>query len=69
MSTSKFLRLTDVEKFTGLKRASIYARAAAGTFPRPVKLGARASGWLVSELDDWADARVRESRPSEEEPQ
>ena len=45
------LRLPEVEKRTGLRRASIYRRAAAGTFPKPVRLGPNSTGWLESEID------------------
>lgn len=47
----RVLRLREVEERTGLKRASLYRRAAAGTFPKPVRLGANSSGWIESEVD------------------
>lgn len=34
------IKLAEVRKRTALSRSSIYAKAAAGTFPRPVKQGA-----------------------------
>jgi prophage regulatory protein len=58
----KFLRLRDVALTTGLSRSSIYRLAELGMFPTPVRLGARASGWVTSEIQDWCDARVRQSR-------
>jgi len=45
------LRLPEVEKRTGLSRAAIYKRAAAGTFPKPLRIGPNSSGWLESEID------------------
>ena len=64
MSTeAKFLRMPAVEARTGLKRPTIYALASAGRFPRPVKIGPRASAWVLQEIQDWEDARIRESRP------
>lgn len=47
------LRLPDVIALVGLCRASIYARAAQRTFPRPIKLTAHASGWRVGEVRAW----------------
>lgn len=47
------LRLPEVEKRTGLRRASIYRRAAAGTFPKPVRMGPNSTGWLESEIDSF----------------
>ncbi|MBL4753708.1 MAG: AlpA family phage regulatory protein [Flavobacteriales bacterium] len=34
-------------------------------FPRPIKLGLRASGWLESEISDWIDQRIKASRSGE----
>jgi prophage regulatory protein len=45
------LRLPEVEKRSGLRRATIYKRAADGTFPKPVRLGPNSTGWLESEID------------------
>lgn len=56
------LRLPAVKARTGLSRSSLYQRIRNGNFPRPVKLGPRASGWLESEVDAWIDARVKCSR-------
>jgi prophage regulatory protein len=56
----QFLRREAVERATGLKRASIYAKIAAGTFPRPVKLGGHAVGWLETEIETWQKARIAE---------
>ena len=47
------LRRKQVEARTGLARSTIYLRIQDGTFPRPINLGARAVGWLESEVTDW----------------
>jgi len=52
------LRLPLVKARTGLSRSTIYLRAAEGTFPKPVSLGARAVGWLESEIEAWLASRV-----------
>lgn len=56
------LRRKQVEGRTGLSRSTIYLRVSEGTFPKPVNLGARAVGWLESEIDGWLTSRVEESR-------
>ena len=58
------LRLPTVKARTGLSRSTIYQRVSAGTFPRPVNLGARAVGWLESEVDSWLAAQIERSRKS-----
>ena len=50
-------RLPLVIETTGLSRSSIYAYVASGNFPAPLKLGARSSGWLASEIDAWLESR------------
>jgi prophage regulatory protein len=57
-SPVRILRLRDVEERVGLRRANIYRRAATGTFPKPIRLGPNASGWIESEIDAWLAERV-----------
>lgn len=45
------LRLPEVERRTGLRRATIYRRAGEGTFPKPVRMGPNSTGWFESEID------------------
>lgn len=56
------LRLPAVKARTGLSRSSIYLWIANGKFPAPVSLGARAVGWLESEVDEWLAHRIAQSR-------
>jgi prophage regulatory protein len=56
------LRLPAVQSRTGLSRSSIYLAVAQGNFPRQVPLGARAVGWLESDIDAWLDSRLAERR-------
>ena len=62
----RFLRLPEVLARTGLSRSTIYVRLDQGRFPRPVSLGARAVGWLESEVDEWIRERITESRGDSE---
>jgi prophage regulatory protein len=57
-----FLRRRDVEKRVGLRRSAIYDAVKLGTFPAPVRLGARSVGWLEHEISAWIEARVAASR-------
>ena len=54
------LRLKEVCRRTGKSRSDIYRCVTEGTFPRPVKLGERASAWVESEAVDWILARIHE---------
>lgn len=50
-------RLPAVKARTGMSRSKIYRLVAAGDFPRPIKLGERASAWIASEIDAWIAGR------------
>jgi prophage regulatory protein len=58
----KLIRLPETLAKTGLSRTRLYEAVAAGTFPKPAKLGsdARAIGFLESEVDEWIGARLAE---------
>lgn len=52
------LRLPEVKGKTGLSRSTIYLWIKAGKFPKQLKLGARSSGWIESDIDKWIDGKV-----------
>jgi len=60
----RFFRIRDVEKFTGLSRASIYRLMREGKFPRPVRLGERAVAWTIDDREIWAENRPTASSRS-----
>jgi len=62
-STPIILRRPQVEARTGLSRSTLYQYIQDGLFPRPVSLGARAVGWLESEVTAWIAARAKAVRP------
>jgi len=66
------LRLSEVERQTGIKRSLIYKKIGDATFPRPTKLGQRVSVWPQSSITRWInsvvegetlDARVQSRKP------
>ena len=52
------LRLNSVRERTGLSRSTIYQRIQEGKFPKPIRLGMRAVGWLESEVEAWLQQRI-----------
>lgn len=50
------LRRDAVERMTGLPRSTLYAKVAAGEFPKPVRLGARSVGWFEQDIAAWQQA-------------
>lgn len=56
------LRMPEVERTTGLKKSTIYLLIKQSQFPSPISLGGRASGWLLSEINQWKAERIAISR-------
>ena len=61
---SRVLRLKHVQERVGLGRSTIYDRMNPKsprydeTFPKPIKLGIAAIGWVEAEIDAWIKSRV-----------
>ncbi|WP_076071768.1 helix-turn-helix transcriptional regulator [Sphingomonas montana] len=52
------VRLPEVRRRTGLHRATIYRKVAAGTFPQQFQLSQNCVGWYESDVNAWvADPR------------
>ncbi len=62
MAMNTLLRLPKVEAMTGYKRSTIYKKIKDGTFPAPIALGERASAWVETEINDWIESRIEQSR-------
>ncbi len=53
----RLMRMPEVLKLTGLSHASIYRTP---TFPKPVRIGERASAWVAAEVCEWIEARIKQ---------
>jgi prophage regulatory protein len=53
------LRLPDVLSRSGHRRATLYKLVREGSFPAPVRIGARAVAWRSDQIDEWIDSRPR----------
>jgi prophage regulatory protein len=61
------LRIRAVIAKTGLSRSSLYKKVSEKTFPTPVALGrgARAVGWIESQVDHWLENLTVKTRTDE----
>ena len=59
MAISRLLRLRAVLERTGLSRTQLYDLKAAGKFPQPLRIGARAVAWREDEIEAWIRQRPR----------
>ncbi|MBC3249395.1 AlpA family transcriptional regulator [Serratia fonticola] len=60
--TNTLIRLPDVQRRTGYSKAWIYRLMSQGKFPTSVKIGSRAIAFVESEIDEWVNQRIAESR-------
>ncbi|NLU14763.1 MAG: AlpA family transcriptional regulator [Serratia liquefaciens] len=61
-TAQSFIRLPDVQRRTGYSKAWIYRLMSQGKFPTSVKIGTRAIAFVESEIDEWVNERIAESR-------
>jgi len=55
---SKVLKVKQVAEEINVSVQQIYKLVSKGTFPKPIKLGERGSGWVTSEVDAWLQSKV-----------
>ncbi|EGT5683797.1 helix-turn-helix transcriptional regulator [Cronobacter turicensis] len=56
------IRMPEILRRTGYGKAWIYRLIAQGRFPHPVKIGSRSIAFVESEIDEWINQRIAESR-------
>ena len=67
VTTTKFLKLPEVRVRTGKSRSAIYQGVKDGTFPKPIKLGPRAVGWIEAEIEAHNQSCIDASRSRDTE--
>ena len=63
----RIIRWPIVHYKVGFCRSHVHKLVSQGSFPKPIKLGLRSSGWVESEIDTWLEQRIAESRPNNPE--
>lgn len=57
MESSRILRMPALTRHVGLSKATIYRLLRHRRFPKPIRLGERAVGWRLEDIDEWIDGR------------
>ena len=57
----EFIGMKFITRLTGLSDKWFYKLIQEGVFPKPIKMG-RASRWLKSDLEEWLQAKINDSR-------
>lgn len=54
------IKIRGVTLVTQISRSAIYELIKKGLFPKPIKLGVRASGWFESEIEQWLEEKAKQ---------
>ena len=57
LQARKVYRMKELVMLLGVSKETIYYWIRKGSFPRPIKLGTRISGWLGEDILKWIDER------------
>lgn len=60
--SQNLIRLAEVQRRTGYSKAWIYRLISQNKFPGTIKIGPRAIAFVESEIDQWINQRISESR-------
>ncbi|EOV0999187.1 helix-turn-helix transcriptional regulator [Edwardsiella piscicida] len=60
--SQSLIRLSEVQRRTGYSKAWIYRLLKEKRFPQSIKIGSRSIAFVESEVDDWINQRIAESR-------
>ncbi|HBU7384130.1 TPA: AlpA family transcriptional regulator [Klebsiella pneumoniae] len=61
-TTKRFIRVPEVLRRVGFGRTKLYELIRQGRFPEQVKIGPRTVAFVESEIDEWIEAIIRNSR-------
>ncbi|ASK76088.1 TPA: AlpA family transcriptional regulator [Klebsiella pneumoniae] len=59
---NSLIRLAEAQRRTGYSKAWLYRLIGQKRFPQPVKIGSRSIAFIESEVDEWINQRIAESR-------
>ncbi|OAT21119.1 AlpA family transcriptional regulator [Buttiauxella noackiae ATCC 51607] len=60
--SKRLMKMPEVMHRTGNGKSWIYRLISQGRFPKPIKIGSRSIAFIESEVDEWINQRIAESR-------
>ena len=64
---TRVLRISEVSKMVGIARSTLYRYIDRGLFPKQIKIGPNASGWLETDIRAWIGSRSGQASDAVEE--
>lgn len=62
LQTRRIYRIKELVSLLGVSKETIYYWIRQGSFPKPIKLGSRLSGWLGEDVLKWLEERKDHSQ-------
>lgn len=59
---SQILKLPEVLHLTKVSKSKWYCEIRKGNAPKPIKLGDRAVAWVMDDVRQWLDQRIKQSK-------
>ena len=63
--SAEIIRLAAVCQRVGLSKTTVYQKIKKSEFPAPLKLGKRAVGFLVADVEKWITSRERTTQAAQ----
>lgn len=60
--SQSLIRFAEVQKRTGYSKAWLYRLMSEQRFPTAIKIGSRSIAFIESEIDEWINKRITDSR-------
>ncbi|ATF93370.1 helix-turn-helix transcriptional regulator [Cedecea neteri] len=61
-AVKRFIRVPEVLNRVGFSRTTLYERIKDGSFPDRVKIGLRSIAFIESEVDEWIEKTIQNTR-------
>lgn len=59
---SQIIKLPEVLQLTKVSKSKWYGEIRKGHAPKPIKLGDRAVAWVMEDVRQWLDQRIKQSK-------
>ena len=56
------IKLPEVLQLTKVSKSKWYGEIKKGNAPKPIKLGDRAVGWVMDDVNEWLEQRIKQSK-------
>lgn len=58
----EIIKLPEVLSIVKCSKAKVYSEIKKGSFPKPIKLGDRAVAWVMDDVTEWLEQRIKQSK-------